>query len=184
MIQLRKNEEIVLILHRHWIVIAEKIIIILILFAFPIIAVIFEEFIVSFFDGVVFSAEGGPASGGQPLFFFGLIIYWMILLGLLMLSWVEYWLDVWIITNERIIDIDQISLFHREISEFSLTRVQDVTVKIPNMLATLLKFGDITIQTAGERNFFIREVPNAEEAKDIILEHAGILRRKELPREE
>lgn len=165
MIQLRDGEKILLILHRHWIVMAEKIIIVLILFILPAIIIFFEDLIASFFGEMVF----------RSLFFFGLIIYWMILLGFLMLSWIEYWLDVWIITNERIIDIDQISLFQREISEFSLTRVQDVTIKIPNMLATLLKFGDITIQTAGEKNFFIREVPNVEEAKSIILENASLL---------
>src|SRR3989338_3096464 len=42
-------------------------------------------------------------------------------------TFVDYYLDVWIVTNERIINIEQRGLFSRTVSEQKLYRVQDVT---------------------------------------------------------
>jgi len=47
--------------------------------------------------------------------------------------------------------------------------VQDVTIEIPNFVATLFHYGNITIQTAGEINFSIKEVPRPHVARDLIL---------------
>ena len=53
-----------------------------------------------------------------------------------------------------------------------LSQVQDITINIPNMIATLLKFGDVTIQTAGERSFTIKQVPNVYVIKNVILDYS------------
>ncbi|MFC1595058.1 PH domain-containing protein [Patescibacteria group bacterium] len=162
MIQLRENEKVLLVLHRHWIVIVRRIIMFLLLFVVPIFLVFFESLFIYL----------GLEPFFQPIYFFIMIIYWMVIFGFFLISWVEYWLDVWIITTDRVIDVEQVALFHREISEFSLIRVQNATIKIPNIVATILGFGNITIQTAGEKSFSILDIPNVHEAKKIILENA------------
>ena len=96
----------------------------------------------------------------------------MIVVLLMLIFWMDYYLYVWIITSERIIDIEQKGLFNREISEFTLDKVQDITVKVPNMMATFLKYGDVIIQTAGESSFEIKQIPNFYEAKNLILDYA------------
>jgi len=40
------------------------------------------------------------------------------------------------------------------------------------MLATFLKYGNIVVQTAGEKSFTIREVPHFYEAKNLIMDQA------------
>ncbi|OGZ41869.1 MAG: hypothetical protein A3C80_04155 [Candidatus Ryanbacteria bacterium RIFCSPHIGHO2_02_FULL_45_43] len=166
MIELKKNEKVLLVLHRHWIVIAGQVVATVLLFLIPIILVLF---------GGLFQKL--PGGGVGPFLFFIITLYWMVVVGWLFVVWIKYWLDVWVITTERVIDIDQVALFHRRISEFSLTRVQDVTVSIPNILATFLGFGNITVQTAGETSFSIRDVSHCNQAKSIILSQSEKLRK-------
>lgn len=87
--------------------------------------------------------------------------------------WTNYYLDVWIVTDHRIVDIEQFSLFSRDVSEFRLDRVQDLTVEVKGILPTLLNFGDLHVQTAGmHHQFHINDVENPYAVKDrIIKEH-------------
>lgn len=87
------------------------------------------------------------------------------------LTWIDYYFDVWVISEERILNIEQRGLFTRVISEVHLERVQDVTTKVEGFLPTLLNYGDIFIQTAGEeKNFHFRNVPSPDTHKDQIVE--------------
>lgn len=149
-----------MVLHRHWIAIVGKVAVGGILLLLPFIALPLTGFLPHISVSLV----------GATLFFF--VIYILIVFLILFIFWIEYYLDVWIITTERIIDIEQKSLFNREISEFRIQNVQDVTIDIPGMLATFLKYGNMTIQTAGERSFTIHDVPNLYEAKNLILDYS------------
>lgn len=151
MITLYENERVLLILHRHWFIFALQATAIGMVGLFP------------FFLFPILPV-------GTALFWFFAVIYWLLLAAFLLVAWIEYWLDTWVVTTERIIDIEQRSLFSREISEFLISRVQDVTVEVPNLMATMLRYGTIVVQTAGEKSFTIREIPHVEEAKEIILE--------------
>jgi uncharacterized membrane protein YdbT with pleckstrin-like domain len=107
-----------------------------------------------------------------------LALYILSLLLFLFIIWTDYYLDIWIITSKRIIDVEQKGLFNRSISEFSLANVQDVTIEINGIVETLLKFGDLNVQTAGQMNFVINQAPNLYEAKDLILKYAELARKK------
>ncbi|OGY45724.1 MAG: hypothetical protein A3J65_02065 [Candidatus Buchananbacteria bacterium RIFCSPHIGHO2_02_FULL_45_11b] len=79
-------------------------------------------------------------------------------------SFVDYYLDVWIVTNERIINIEMKGLFSRTSSEQKLYRVQDVTSEIKGFFATVFNFGTVYIQTAGEQQRFIfKQVPHPDQ---------------------
>lgn len=76
-------------------------------------------------------------------------------------TFIDYYLDVWIVTNERILNIEQKQLFHRVISEHDLSKIQDVTAETSGMFATFLNYGEVHIQTAGEmQRFVFQQVPN------------------------
>ena len=154
----KENEMVVLTLHRHWFVIAGKMTLIA---AMLIIAIVLIPVIIAFIPDIYTSFA-----------IFLISLYILIVLLIAFIFWVDYYLDMWIVTTERIIDIEQHGLFKREVSEFMLSRIQDVTVEIPNFSATVLKFGNIIIQTAGDKPFVARDIPNVGEAKDIILENA------------
>jgi len=95
------------------------------------------------------------------------LIFWT--LGFM--EWIDYYLDVWIVTTDRVLDIELLGFFRREVSEFKLSRVQDVTVNIHGFLATTINYGDVHIQTAGAlRQFIFRQIPNPHEVRRILIE--------------
>jgi membrane protein YdbS with pleckstrin-like domain len=63
-------------------------------------------------------------------------------------QFIDYYLDVWIVTNDRVVDIEQFGLFSRTISEVDLFRIQDVTSDVHGFFATLFKYGNVSIKTA------------------------------------
>ena len=67
-------------------------------------------------------------------------------------EWYNWFNDVYILTSERIIDIEQKSFFHRVVSETTWDKVQDVTYEIIGILPTLFDYGRIQIQTAGAKD--------------------------------
>lgn len=97
--------------------------------------------------------------------------YFLFILGLLFYGFIDYYLDVYIVTNERIVDIEQNGFFRRKIAELHLHQIQDVNAQVNGAFATLLHYGNIYIQTAGEReNFIFRAVPNPYRISKIIVD--------------
>lgn len=79
----------------------------------------------------------------------------LVLLSLAPLAWLlwryEDWRnDYYVITRDRIIDVVRLPLgFHSQTKEAHLSNVQNVTLRIPSILAASLDFGDIEVETAG-----------------------------------
>jgi hypothetical protein len=62
--------------------------------------------------------------------------------------WV-YQLNAFILTAERIIDVDQRGMFHKIVSEATFDKVQDVSYIVKGIFATIFQYGTIVVQTAG-----------------------------------
>ncbi len=97
------------------------------------------------------------------------------LLGLTLPALVTVWAvydylhDRLIVTNHRIIHIEQTPLIESHRAEAFLSRIQDVRVTSPDMIARLLGFGTIIIQTAGSaRGIRFEQVPDPESVRDAI----------------
>ncbi len=106
------------------------------------------------------------------------ISFWqafVLLIGamLLFVIWTNYFLDMWIITNKRLVDIEQVKLFKRVVTATRIDLVQDITVKIPGFIATMLNFGNLTVQTAGAalKNIHIDGISNPNYVKQVILKY-------------
>lgn len=88
-------------------------------------------------------------------------------------SFIDYYLDVWVITSERIIDVRQEGFFSRTVSELKLSQIQDVTSEIHGVLKFIFCYGDVHVQTAGAtQRFVFRQIPNPENIRDIIIKLA------------
>jgi hypothetical protein len=70
----------------------------------------------------------------------------------LLLSFLRYlhnfYLSLQLVTNDRIIDIDQRGIFKREVNELAIKNIQDVTYKQNGVLQSLLGYGEVVIKTA------------------------------------
>ena len=71
------------------------------------------------------------------------------LLGFLLFfpSWIGWYFSVFIITNQRLIQIMQKGLFHRSVIDMNLNQIQMVNYEIAGLQETLLGFGTIMMQT-------------------------------------
>lgn len=164
MLSLAPNEHVLMTIRRHWIVFVGPTAAFFVLLLVPP-----ASFLAARIYLPAFTSEQV-----EPMADFFLALYLAGLLTYLLIKWLEYYLDVWIITTARIIDIEQKTLFHREISEISLDRIQNVTIEVPGFLATMMKFGNVKIQTAGAGEFTISEVTHFNQAKDLILRHSRL----------
>ena len=102
---------------------------------------------------------------------FLLSLYILFLWYFLFKTLTDFYLDTWIVTDHRILEIHQLGLFKRDLSELRLSKIQDVSVKIEGLLPTFFNYGAVTIQTAGEiPEFKFEQIPYPQKVKDRILE--------------
>ena len=62
-------------------------------------------------------------------------------------GWISWYYSVFIVTNQRLIQITQKGLFHRSVVDMGLNQIQMVNYEISGFQETLLGFGTIMMQT-------------------------------------
>ncbi|MFW6110233.1 MAG: PH domain-containing protein [Patescibacteria group bacterium] len=94
-------------------------------------------------------------------------------LGYALLSFLNWFFNIYLITNRRIVDLDYFGFLFYRLSEAELSQIQDVTYSVSGLLSVLFNFGDILVQTAAEhREFDFIAVPNPAEVHDIVTDLA------------
>jgi uncharacterized membrane protein YdbT with pleckstrin-like domain len=155
------GEEVVMLVRRHPFYIAMKFVITFIVAMIP-------AFVASSYAPLLIENNLGA------LTMFIITLWFLILWVVFFYHFTMYTLDVWIVTNKRIIDSTQHGFFNRTISELHANRIQDVSVKIDGLIQTLFRFGDIQVQTAGtEEKFKFVQVPQPERIKNEIMKVAS-----------
>ncbi len=103
--------------------------------------------------------------------FAGLILWYLMLTGFVLESFLTWFFNVYIITDERIIDVDFLSLIYRNISTAKIDNIEDVTATTGGALKALFNFGTVSIQTAAEkREFEFEDVPRPAQVTKLINE--------------
>lgn len=149
---LKENEELILLVRRFPLV-----------FALPI--VISAIFIIAPFFFLYPLFHWGAV--GVVVFFITLAIG----LFLVIRTVIIYSFNVFVITNQRIIDIDQAGLFDRTVSETTYDKIQDVSFRIKGISQTLLHYGSVVIQTASQQaNIELYGVKNPATVQQLITE--------------
>ena len=155
----REDEEILLIIHRHWF----NILIHFLGLIFAGVVLVFGSFFLFWF-----SIDITAVIDSHLIDFFIntlILLIWLFFFFL----WIDVWFDVWIITNRRIINIEQKGLFVREISELQIDKIQDVTSEVIGVIPSILNYGNVSVQTAGEKDHFeFYQVPDPTGIKNII----------------
>ena len=163
-LHLDPEEHIILEVRKHWIVFAGHAVGLLFTGFLPfIILTAIKVFLPNFLNITL------PGNNSALFLFFYML--WLLFLWLsFFVEWTKYYLDVWYVTEKRIIIIDQKHLFDREISNIRFDKIQDVTVEVGGFIPTFLKFGNIKVQTASEDNydFFMTTVRHPEEVRRVI----------------
>jgi uncharacterized membrane protein YdbT with pleckstrin-like domain len=159
MIVFEDNEYVIHTARKHWIVFVLRFIALLIAAVIPLGAMPFFPLITSIpFDTIMLGFS----------FFYVTYILIMWIWGFMM--WTDYFLDITVITNKRIIDMEQRGLFSRETSTMRYEAIQDVTTEVEGVLHTLLNYGNLYIQTAATtKEFILDDIHDPNLAKEVIV---------------
>ncbi len=83
-----------------------------------------------------------------------LIVWYLVTLFLAFESFLLWYFNVYIITDQRVIDVDFFGLWKKRISEASLGNVEDATYETTGIFHVMLNYGNIFMQTAAENPEF------------------------------
>lgn len=160
MLQFESGEQVMFEVRKHWFILVSHMFWAFVAILLPILGyAIVSELPITFI------------APGNTIFLF-LFFYALWLIGVLIYVvyvWTDYYLDVWVITNRRIIDIDQKGFFRRENATMQLSKIQDITTSVDGFFATLIGYGMVRVQTAGfEREFVMYGVKNPNHTRDMI----------------
>ncbi len=147
------GETTLLVVRKHWITLALPLFLIIIIAISPLVIYPFLAL----------------NSYSSPYWFLASVL-WLFLWNLLFFNLMIYFLNTIIVTNKRVIETKQLGFFKYSASEFQKDKIQDISVKMTGILASLLIFGDLEIQTASSQNKFnFTSLPDPEKIKQIIL---------------
>lgn len=150
------NEEILLLLRRHFVTnipwIAAALVLLLLPFAFP--------FVINFFPF--------PLPSSQTLLL-SLLFYYLVVFGFVLLNFTLWYFQVGLVTNIRVIDVDLAGILYRRISEAKVQNIEDVTYNQVGFIRSLFNYGNVLVQTAGaEENIEYDRVPRPSRVAEII----------------
>jgi membrane protein YdbS with pleckstrin-like domain len=113
--------------------------------------------------------------------FVAILGWYLITIAFIFESFLNWFFNVNIVTDERIIDIDFVNLIYKEISDADIDKIQDVTVKVGGVLQTFLNYGDVYIQTASEKpRFEFLSVSKPEDIAKVLQELRNEEKQEEL----
>jgi uncharacterized membrane protein YdbT with pleckstrin-like domain len=112
----------------------------------------------------------GDLSGTTAQVYWIAALIWLVIIGIRgFLQWWRYHHDLWVITNQRLVDYTSRNPLSRRLSTADLVNIQDMTVDRHGILAAIFKFGDVICQTAADRQqFVLSSIPEPEEVQLLV----------------
>lgn len=106
----------------------------------------------------------------------GMMTWYMVTFAFSFEKFLSWYFDVFIITDERVIDIDFNNMLDKKFSEAKISMIQDITSRVSGVSQTLFNYGTVFVQTAAEvPEITFEKVPNPEK----IIKVLQILRTEE-----
>ena len=164
-VDLQANETVVHIAHRHIIYLMVKMFWALLGGVVPLVVIIL----------LMVNAEGSVRS----LLTIVALVWAVGAFFVLYFIWYRYQHDIWVITNQRLIDSNRQHWFNHKVSSTDLVNVEDMTVERSGFLPTIFNYGDLHCETAGSSGAFILHgIPNPTKVLDIVDERRDEARRQ------
>jgi hypothetical protein len=155
---LQDGEEVIVVCRRHWMHLWPRTVLWLLLAIVPVAVLYWLLFNVGDVEGLA-----------ARIFWIGAALYLIFWALRIFLNWYQYDNDLWVVTNQRIVDCIKPTPIGLKISTADLVNVQDMTVERRGLLQTMLNYGDIICQTAADnRDFVMGGIPRPQEIQLLI----------------
>lgn len=97
------------------------------------------------------------------------VFYYSLVFTYVFVSFISWFYNISLVTNERIVDIDFSQLVFESVAATKLTQVEDVSYHQVGVIRSVFDYGDVTVQTAGTAsNFVFASVPHPERVVRVI----------------
>jgi hypothetical protein len=133
-----QDEQVLLLLRQHPITQISKVLVIIGMLIFPF-----------FFPYVDFFVEL-PGRFQTAVF----LLWYLLTMAYTLEGFLSWFFNAYIVTDERIIDIDFISLIYKNISAAKIDNIEDVTATTGGALQSVFNFGTVKVQTAAATTEF------------------------------
>lgn len=153
-----EDEEVLLFLRRHFITNVPWIFISLILSLIPPVLFILNINIPIFF----FNIPGNFLT-------VSVIFYYLVVFIYAFISFITWYYNISLVTQKRVVDIDFSDIVYHDVAMTKLNLIEDVNYTQTGFIRSFFNYGDVFVQTAGEKlHFDFLAVPSPSNAVNII----------------
>ena len=78
------------------------------------------------------------------------LTFYLVVMGIVLSQFMAWFFNIYIVTDERIVDVDFVNLFYRVVSTAKLDEIQDVNIVASGVFETFFNYGSVFVQTAAE----------------------------------
>ncbi|MEI6494787.1 MAG: hypothetical protein WCO03_01870 [bacterium] len=159
-LNINQDETIILEARKHWFVFILEIIPLVIASILPVIILV-----------IILTVFHLSLSNHYLSLIMGFYLLWLLIMWTAIFAqWTIYYLNIWILTDRRIFDVNQKSLFHQSVSILRLEQLQDINISINGIFASLIGYGNLEVESAGAEidQFLITGVKDPYLIKEII----------------
>lgn len=98
-----------------------------------------------------------------------LVLWYMFLLAYVISRLLNWYFNIYIVTNKHLVDINFYNLLNRDFTEVRLDDIQSSKSQIKGIIGSLFHYGDVIVETAAERQHIdFHSVPKPDEVKERI----------------
>ena len=109
------------------------------------------------------------------------LMWYLFVTGFALSKFMSWFFNIYIVTDERIVDIDFVNILYRKVSTAKITEIQDVNVIASGAFETFFNYGSITIQTAAEiPEFEFMKIPKPDRVGVILNQMIDMEEQEEL----
>lgn len=104
------------------------------------------------------------------------LLYYSFLVTFLLLNFLNWYFNIYLVTNERILHIYFRAFNGTHVSEAPLKNIEDISQRVSGFLPSIFHYGDVWIQTAAERGrFHLTSVPDPSWFRDTLADLARLV---------
>lgn len=136
-----EGEHIELFLRQHWVTNVPWIFTTTLLILFPVVVNKLSQFI-----DLIKNLQTPP-----EVLLSGWFLWYMLVAAYVIGKVLGWYFNIYIVTNTHLVDINFHNLLNRDVTEVRLDDIESAKAQIKGILGSLFNFGDLTIETAAER---------------------------------
>lgn len=116
-----------------------------------------------------FIHQNAPSLVSGKILFSITVFWYLFTFSYFFQSFLNWFFNVYVITNKKILDMDFRGVLYKHISETTLDNIEDMTSQVSGTLGVVFNIGDVYIQTAGEvPEFDFENLDDPAKVRDIL----------------